>query len=50
MNWLVGLRKAFGNLTHWHELIGLTVLPEYWGTFWEMLQKFCISTVIDITY
>lgn len=34
MNRLVGLKQAFSNLNlaHWHELIGLIVLSEYWGT------------------
>lgn len=33
INRLVGLKEAFGslNLAHWHELIGLIVLSEYWG-------------------
>lgn len=34
MHWLLGLKKAFGNLNfaHWYELIGLIVLSECLGT------------------
>lgn len=33
MHWLVGLKKAFGNLNlaHWYALIGLIVLSECRG-------------------
>ena len=46
MNRLVGLKQAFSNLNlaHWHELIGLIVLSEYWGTsFREATMLFHIN-------